>query len=350
MITSNHVRIGMLLVSTSVLGTTGCGNTGRDGELSTSSDGTGAAAGTGDGGMAGSGSSSTGQGGGRTTAVTGGAGADSSGGSDGGSTATTGGSAGADSGGGSGGATGGSGGAPATPLYLLSIDHWASPSTLRKIDVTTGVGTEVCKLPAAVDDVNYHSSTFSRNGILYASNANDATIDTIDPCTCAVTLGVPTGFGSLPGITASKSNGLYGIQTSPEDLLVDINLATVVGPLGVDFTTSGATWSDALNNGLGGIYAINGGVNGGDNSLYTIDPVSGAATNPIEITPVNFNSVGIEVHPANGVIYACTNDMFLYSIDPVNGEATKIGPGIDNTTTCNNLAAPWGPIACLDAL
>lgn len=336
---SSHPFVGILVVLTSAVGVSACGNSDSGGGGSaTTSSGTGAG---GSGGSAAGGST-----GGATSGTGATTGAGAGGAASGGSTSGTGATAGA------GGGSGGSGGAPETPLYLVSIDHWKNPSGLRKIDIATGIGKEVCTLPAGpdgVDDVNYHSSTFSRDGILYASNSKTGSIDKIDPCTCAVIAGGPTGFGSLPGITANKSNGLYGLETSPDDLLVNINpmdlVGSLVGYLGVDFVNAGATWSDTANGGQGGIYAIN----SGDNSLYTIDPMSGAATKVIPITGVPFNSVGIEMHPANGVIYACTNDMVLHSIDPVTGVASSIGPGMGHTQTCNNLAAPWTKIACLDS-
>ncbi len=59
-------------------------------------------------------------------------------------------------------------------------------------------------------------------------------------------------------------------------------------------------------------------------------------------------SVGIEMHPANGVIYACTNDT-ISTPSTLDGGSDQIGPGMGHTQTCNNLAAPWIKIACLDS-
>jgi hypothetical protein len=245
--------------------------------------------------------------------------------------------------------TGGSGGSGPTSLYLVSIDHAASPSVLLKVDVATGVGKVACTLPNNVDAINYHSTTFSRTGTLFASNYQDAHIDKIDPCTCEVTPVGPTGFASIPGITVNKGPGLYGIETTA-DILLDIDTTTgqgtKLGDLGFDFTTSGATWSDALNDNQGGLYAIS----GATNSLHSISHMTGGATALTPITGVTFGSVGIEMHSANGIIYACTNDAVLYAIDPVTGAATGIGTGMGHVSDCNNLAAPWQPVACLDAL
>ena len=232
------------------------------------------------------------------------------------------------------------------PMFLMSVDHEASPSRLLKIDLQTGLGTVVCNLPSSVDGINYHSTTFSREGKLFASNYQDATIDLIDPCTCDVTTIGPTGAGAIPGITANKTLGLYGIDTT-QDVLLDVSVftgaATVIGPLGSDFTTAGATWSDAMNVGDGGLY----GLNGATSQLYEIDPSTGAATPTVTVTGVTIGSVGIELHPFDGELYICTTDAVLYRVDPGTGAATAVGTGMGHVGSCNNLAAPWKQVPCL---
>ena len=108
--------------------------------------------------------------------------------------------------------------------------------------------------------------------------------------------------------------------------------------MGVNFTTSGATWSDTLN----GLYAIN----GSNNGLYTIDPVTGVATFLVTLS-MNFGTVGIELLPANGVIYACSSEANLLSIDPNTGIVTNIGP-MNQSGACSNLAAPWKAVPCVE--
>ncbi len=291
-----------------------------------------------------------GAGGSVSTSGGGGSGAGGSSSGSGGSGAAGGGGAGTGgSSSGSGGAGGGGGDGGAAPLYLVSIDHAASPSTLLKIDALTGVGQVACTLPPAVDGINYHSSTFSREGTLFGSNYQDGTLDVIDPCSCTVSPVGQTGYGAIPGITADYALGLYGIETTNDLLLaLDPNTAvgTQVGPLGADFTTSGATWSDQLDAGYGGLY----GINGATNQLYTIDRDTGAATVAANITGVVFASVGIELHPATGVIYGCTTDAVLYWVDSTTGVASAVGNGMGHVASCNNLAAPWKPVPCLEGL
>jgi hypothetical protein len=232
------------------------------------------------------------------------------------------------------------------PMYLVTIDHQASPSRLLKVSLQTGMGTVVCALPAAVDAVNYHSTTFSRDGKLFASNYEDATLDLIDPCTCEVTVIGPTGVGAIPGITANRTLGLYGVDTT-NDTLVDVSVftgaATVIGALGADFTTAGATWSEALKGGAGGLY----GLNGATSQLYEIDATTGLATATQTVTGVSIGAVGIELHPFDGNLYVCTNDAILYRVDPGTGAAVAVGAGMGHVGSCNNLAAPWKVVSCL---
>ncbi len=77
-----------------------------------------------------------------------------------------------------------------------------------------------------------------------------------------------------------------------------------------------------------------------------IDIVSGQASLVTNLM-YNFGTVGIELHPSNDTIYACSNGEFLLSIDPDTGVVTEIGP-MGLTGACDNLAAPWQPVPCLD--
>ena len=245
--------------------------------------------------------------------------------------------------------------------WLLSVVNGGTDSAeLFKIDTETGEYISLCLL-----GVNkfYTSTTFGINGVLYASNSTDNTIEILDPCSCdLVSLG-ETGYGTLPGITANgiKEDQLYGIETT-NDILLELSTetgsGTPVGELGLNFTTSGTTWS----NDIAGLYALN-----GDNDmLYTLDLLNGHATEAVQLN-ADFYYVGIEWNPYDGNLYACTNgsgigtiptdDFYaddpapglskLYKINPDTGHAEFINslPG-----ACNNLAAPWTEVQCVDAI
>jgi hypothetical protein len=227
---------------------------------------------------------------------------------------------------------------PPKPLYLLSVNN--AQKTLEKINVETGEGTDVCQLPPTS---NYPSLTFSRDNILFASRAGN-TLDAIDPCTCEVsTVGPYNGFTGVNGITSDFGLNLFGVSHT-QDVLISINSqsgsGTSIGPLGVNFGYTGATWSDEEQV----VYAIDATSDG----LYTISPATGEAT---FVAPLSLplGTVGIEMHPANGVLYACSDPAHLLAVDLITGEVTDIGD-MGQNTACNNLAAPWKEVPCLDDL
>ncbi|MEZ4385099.1 MAG: hypothetical protein R3A79_27465 [Nannocystaceae bacterium] len=233
------------------------------------------------------------------------------------------------------------GGGDESGMWLLSFEDTSSPTKLYKIHLSDGHATHLCDLDTSD---NYNTSTFGRNGNLYAANANTLNLEVINPCTCERTIVGPTNVSALPGITADQALGLYGLETTI-DQLVDIDTlngnATPIGPLGINWGTGGLTWSDELED----TYAIN----GTDDTLYTINHVTGKATVLVK-TDYNFGSVGIEWHPKTKEIYACSNSSELFSVSEKDGHVTTIGPmNLDNQAAhCDNLAAPWTEIQCVD--
>ncbi len=228
---------------------------------------------------------------------------------------------------------------PSKPLYLLSVNN--SQKTLEKIDVLTGAATDICQLPPSS---NYPSLTFSRNNMLFGSRQGSY-LDAIDPCTCEVTSIGPYGNGitGVNGITSDFGINLFGISHT-QDVFITIDsqngAGSEVGALGVNFGYTGATWSESENV----VYAIDA---AGDD-LYKINPETGLAT---FVAPLSLpmGTVGIEMHPANGVLYACSDPSNLLSIDLITGDVTTIGP-MNQGAYCNNLAAPWADVPCLDTL
>ena len=229
-------------------------------------------------------------------------------------------------------------------LYVISIDDGKEFTRLLKISVVTGEGIEICKTEKKN---SYNSSTFTRESILYLSRVSY--LDRMDPNTCEITEVGATGFKAVPGITSNYENGIYGVANNNNDigfknkfLDLDINTAqaTVIGDLGGDFGTTGATWCEELQI----VYSIN----GSNNKLYEINRDTGLATELVDLidengNPFNFGSVGIELHPLNGQIYACSSVASeLLHIDPATGVVTKIGTGMGHEkTACDNLGAPW---------
>ncbi|MBL91476.1 MAG: hypothetical protein CMH56_06635 [Myxococcales bacterium] len=232
--------------------------------------------------------------------------------------------------------------------WLLSVNN--ALGNLVKIDTATGQMTTVCDFAEAV---SYPSTTFGLDGTLYGWNGFNKSLDIIDPCTCEVTeVGASIDsngltYTSIPGITAdgNKEETLFGLSTDQDKLLtlsVETGVVSPVGDLGLDFHYSGTTWSTELE----GLYAIN----NLTDKLYVLDAETGLATAIADID-INVNLVGIEYHIGTQTLYTCTNpnggDSNLYSVDVNTGQTgliTNMGYG------CNNLAAPWTPVSCIDNL
>ena len=226
--------------------------------------------------------------------------------------------------------------APPAPLYLLSINN--TTHTLEKIDVETGVGTDLCELNTGT---GYPSLTFSRDNVLFASRGGTA-LDVIDPCTCQITpVASYGGYSGVNGITSDQGLNLFGVASTQDEFITistSLGVAQSVGPLGVDFGSAGATWSEEEQT----VYAIN----ASTDALYEVEPSTGFAS---LIAPLSmpFGTVGIEMHPSNGVLYACSSAATLLQIDTQTGEVTSIGQ-TGQEGPCTNLAAPWKVVPCLE--
>ncbi|MBK7825983.1 hypothetical protein [Nannocystis sp.] len=230
---------------------------------------------------------------------------------------------------------------PVEGLWLIMLEDTSSPTRLYKIDLLDGHATLLCSLDTTND---YNTSTFGRDGTLYAANAVTKNLESIDPCTCARTVIGPTNVAALPGITTDQALGLYGLETTVDQFMVISTVngnASAVGPLGIDWGTGGLTWSDDLKD----TFAIN----GTDDRLYTINHLTGKATFLVQ-TNYNFGSVGIEWHPKTHEIFACSNPAELLRVEQKDGTVTVVGPmNLENKQAhCDNLAAPWVPVACVE--
>jgi len=201
---------------------------------------------------------------------------------------------------------------------------------------------------------NYPSTTFGLNGTLYGWGGGRKALDIIDPCTCEVTEVGPTmdendvPYTHLRGITADgrKEETLFGLSTELDVLVeLDVSDATVapIGDLGIDFHYSGTTWSPELN----GLYALN----DITDELYVLHTETGLAT-PIAELDIDIDLVGIEYHIASRNLFTCTNPnagnvskVFLVDVETgITSEITTL------SYMCNNLAAPWQPVPCVDAI
>lgn len=223
--------------------------------------------------------------------------------------------------------------------WLLTVDRGSSPPRLVKVGLAGGP-VEVCALPASVD---YTSLAFARDGTLYGHNALQARIDVIDPCNCSFQIVGPTSLGPIAlGLAGMGDDALLGLDPALDALVrVDpaTGLGTAVGPLGYFFEGSALAWSDPLQQ----PYAIE----GSNDYLYTVDPLTGAAT-PLHPLLPGVTDPGLAVHPNDDALYVCDGNAF-YGLDPSTGMLTEIG-SLGLAGACRTLAAPQTAVSCVDGL
>ena len=219
--------------------------------------------------------------------------------------------------------------------WLLTIDNGTAPPELVRQDLMAGTTEMVCTFP---NGTVYDSLAFARDGTLYAHNAGQSRIDTINPCNCGFQIVGPTSTGPLV-LATDADDGMYAIETTLDAFVrvdLDTGLANVIGSLGVDFGGVGAAWSDNLT----GVYAID----DTTDQIFSIAEDTGIATLTVALSE-DVTNPGLAVHP-DGTFYAC-NGTTLYEIDSFSGVMTQVA-SMNLSGTCSNLTAPRTGIACLD--
>lgn len=241
------------------------------------------------------------------------------------------------------------------PPWLLAIENSGTDSNKHRLlriavdEAEFGQTREICSdvtLPAGVPTSNIISSLTFNQGRLRATGRVIEQGDTmfeIDPCTCTASVigayGGTSGFGGIPGIT-SIGAAMFGIDTV-SDLVtrIDVNTArsTPLAPLPGDWGTAGLTWSGPQRNSLLAI-------SGATDTLVEFDPATGTVRGTPLALDYDFGSVGMEYHPGQDRLYACSSTGHLLVVDAVNGHVT-VGPLL--FAPCNNLAAPFGRVDCI---
>ena len=238
------------------------------------------------------------------------------------------------------------------PLWLLNIDNLGETHRLVRLSLAEGeegqtdvICDDLTLPPGIPANTSFNSLTFNAN-LLLASMRDQITGDTlalIDPCTCEVSEIGKYGFERVNGITSNEDQLMFGTSNA-QDAMIQIDPMTAMSmqiqDLG-EWGSGGLTWSEPQENVL---YAIN----SADDRLYTFD---GDDASPLGDIPLSqtFGSVGMELHPTLGVIYACgvNNDpSSLHSINIETGDVEFVAT-TDLDANCSNLAAPFGPVDCV---
>ena len=160
----------------------------------------------------------------------------------------------------------------------------------------------------------------------YSVDTISDTLYTIDLGTGATTaVGSPgsLGFGDVEGLSFQPGTGtLFGLDDS-SDKLITINLVTgvgsAVGSLGFNFRDAGLSFDSS-----GNLFASS---DGGDNGVYSVNPITGAATflsnsgpDPFALAFADDTLYGVSEDSGCSGSAAC-----LVSVDRTTGVSTEIG-------------------------
>ena len=213
-------------------------------------------------------------------------------------------------------------------------------------DENYGARTTICEdvaLPSDAPSPNIISSLTFNNGKLFATGKGVAEGDTlylVDPCECSATTVGGYGYEAVAGITSNGEQDMFGVSGA-QDVVFEIDsesaMTTLLAALGQDWGTVGLTWSGPAVDTLWGI-------NGTTDQLVELSQTDGAELS-IRQLDYDFGSVGIEYHPGVDKIFACSNSGELLVVNPNTG-VVEVGPDL-GIPQCNNLAAPFGTVACI---
>lgn len=223
---------------------------------------------------------------------------------------------------------------PGIPGWLLTVDDVGPAARLMRIDAGTAQTSVVCTLAPGI---TFDSLAITRSGDIYGHDPVADLLRRIDPCTCGV-FDVMSSQGPMQ-ITPDEGDGLYGLRTATGELVaIDPASATFahVGDLGLEFTDAAIAWADTID----AIYAVS-----GDNDrLYFVDP--GVTVSLITDLALDVAGIGLEQHAGTELLYVCTAAAQLQWIDVTTGGVVTIAP-MPGLGSCNDLAAPWGPVSCV---
>lgn len=226
------------------------------------------------------------------------------------------------------------------PPWLVHLLATGGGLVLYQVDIETAATTEICTVVDSVTMAPFdgfaYSVTFTRDDrLMFSSGAHLWEVEL--PSCMATNLGA-FGVGDVFAIAPDEDLGLFGVSAATDEVLridPDDGSSTVVGPLGSDWFTLGATWNETEQQLLG--------LSGNTDSLYDLDIVTGEAT-LLQALGVDFFQVGFEYHSLTDLSYACTDDAHLLRIE-VDGSITDLGDM--GFADCLNLGAPWSDASVL---
>lgn len=228
---------------------------------------------------------------------------------------------------------------PAPPVLADETTLVTVDETLRQLLVVEALDASTRLAVDLPDGVPGSCSTvFTRGGEMFLSLGTS--LVRWDACTGDWSeVGTFTDGAQICGIASRGLVGLYGIERVSGQLVristVDASL-TEVGPTGVFWAGHGLTYDEANERFLA--------ITGDDDTLHQLDPETGEATWLADLDH-DFWSVGVEVDPVSGTLFACTRRDLL-AVDVTTGHVTVLGEvGADEN--CADLGATYLETPCL---
>lgn len=167
-------------------------------------------------------------------------------------------------------------------------------------------------------NIRLNSMDVSENGVSIVHDHLNGQLHYMDACTGVTSLIGYHNVGNTCGIVFGPGGKLYGLDTN-NDALVEFDLlsgqGTIVGPIGFSIGNCGLAY-DCVNDRLVG-------ADGPTAQIFTLDPVTGQATDFIQ-SSVPFQGVGLEYVPSEQLLYASTGNK-LYTVDPISGDSVFVG-------------------------
>jgi hypothetical protein len=228
---------------------------------------------------------------------------------------------------------------PAPPVLADETTLVTVDETLRQLLVLDAVDASTRLAVDLPDGVPGSCSTvFTRQGELYLSFGQ--ALARWDPCGGAwERIGEYSDGAQICGIASRGLVGLYGIERTSGQLVristTDASLSPV-GPTGVFWAGHGLTWDESNQRFLA--------ITGDDDTLHAVDPETGEATWLADLDH-DFWSVGVEIDPVSGTLFACTRRDLL-AVDVATGHVTVLGE-VGEDENCADLGATYLDVPCL---
>lgn len=185
------------------------------------------------------------------------------------------------------------------------------------------------------------------DGVLYANGPSGgaasqpaAALYRIDICGCTATL--LGAFGSdityVGAITSYPGRGIFGMAASNDSMFTidpESGAGTVVAPVTIDVAAADLTWSGPTRDTLWFITSVS-------DTLFELDE-HGTVLSSLPLH-YDFGGLGMAYHPGEDRLFACSNGKIL-EIDTETGD---VDVGADTGLRgCASLAAPFGDVECV---